>query len=85
MSDEAARPDRAETLAAIWRTSRQEAQEVNARIAMLEQAVVRAIAGAPMPGDDHEWERALHAADLWLERAVSNRRDIEALLEGRAS
>ncbi|WP_144299382.1 hypothetical protein [Elioraea rosea] len=72
-------------LASLWRMSRQEAHEVNMRIAMLEQAVARAVAGEPVPGSDERWAQALGDAELWLERAMANTRDIAALIEGRAS
>ena len=85
MSDDAERNDRARMLAALWRMSRQEAHEVTMRIAMLEQAVARAVAGDTVPGSDERWAEALCDAELWLERAMANTRDIAALLEGRAS
>ncbi len=84
MSDDAATNLRAERLASLWRMSRQEAQQVNARIAILEQAVARAMAGAPIPGSDDDWAEALCDAELWLERAIANTGDIAALLDGRA-
>lgn len=73
----------AETIAELWRMSREEAKEVQARVAMLERAVMRAMTGAAVPGSDEDWAVALCEVELWLERAIANTARIAGLLEGR--
>jgi len=76
---------RAETLAALWRLSRAEAEELRARIALLERAVMRAMAGSPVPGEDGAWTEALADAETAAEAARERSARIAALIDGRAA
>ncbi len=75
----------AETLAALWRLSRAEAEDLRARIALLERAVTRAVAGAPVPGTEAAWERTLADAEAAAAETRARNGRIAALLEGRAA
>lgn len=77
--------DQAETLAALWRLSRAEAEELGARIALLERAVMRAMGGAPVPGSAAAWTEALADAETAVEGARARTARIAALIEGRAA
>jgi hypothetical protein len=75
----------AETLAALWRLSRAEARELDDRVAMLERAVVRAMAGAPVAGDGSAWTDALADAEAATEAARARTARIASLIAGRAA
>jgi len=76
---------RAETLAALWRLAREEVEELRAQIALIERAVMRAMAGNPPPGDDALWAEALADAETAAEAARARSARIAALIAGRAA
>ena len=75
----------AETLAALWRLSRAEADDLRARIVLLERAVTRAVAGGPVPGAEAAWASALADAERAAAETRARNGRIAALLEGRAA
>jgi hypothetical protein len=75
----------AETLAALWRLSRAEADDLRARIALLERAVMRAMGGAPVPGSDDDWSAILVAEERAASAAAARSARIAELLSGRAA
>jgi hypothetical protein len=81
-----ARPEsQAETLAALWRISRAEAEDLRTRIALLERAVTRAVSGASVPGNAAAWQSALADAEAAAADTRARNGRIAALLEGRAA
>lgn len=77
--------DPAETLAALWRLSCAEAEELRTRIALLERAVMRAMGGAVVRGSAAAWTEALADAETAAEGARARTARIAALIEGRAA
>ena len=76
---------RAEALAALSRLAREEVEELRAQIALIERAVLRAMAGTPPPGDDALWAEALADAETAAEAARARSARIAALITGRAA
>ncbi len=76
---------KAETLAALWRLSRAEADDLRARIALLERAVMRAVAGEAVAGTEAGWEEALADAERAAAATTQRNARIAALLDGRAA
>ncbi|WP_291296565.1 hypothetical protein [Elioraea sp.] len=75
----------AETLAALWRLSRAEADDLRARIALLERAVMRAMGGQAVPGGDDDWSAILVAEERAAKAAAARTARIVELLSGRAA
>ena len=75
----------AATLAALWRLSREEARALEHRVAMLECAVGRAIAGAVPSADGPAWRDALDDAEAAKEAARARTARIASLIAGRAA
>lgn len=76
---------RAEIIAALWRLSRAEAEELRLRIALLERAVSRAMAGGMVGGSDETWQGELAMAESAAAEASARTVRIAALLDGRAA
>lgn len=76
---------RAEALAVLSRLAREEVEEFRAQIALIERAVLRAMAGTPPPGDDALWAEALADAETAAESARARSARIAALIAGRAA
>lgn len=75
----------AETLAALWRLSRAEADDLRARIALLERAVMRAMGGEALAGSDEDWSAILAAEERAASSATARSARIAELLSGRAA
>lgn len=75
----------AEVIAALWRLSRAEAEDLRRRIALLERAVSRAMAGGAVGGTDKAWREELAMAESAAADAALRTGRIAALLEGRAA
>jgi hypothetical protein len=76
---------KAEILAALWRLSREEAEDLRARIALLERAVMRAMGGATPAGEMAAWREALAAEERAAEAGRARSARIAALLQGHAA
>jgi hypothetical protein len=74
-----------EAIAALWRLSRAEADELRARIALLERAVMRAMAGQAVSGTEAEWQAELAGAEAEAAEAAARTVRLAALIEGRAA
>jgi hypothetical protein len=74
-----------EALAALWRLSRAEAEDLRARIVLLERAVMRAVAGDAVGGDGRIWAGLLAEAEGALAAGRARSARIAALLDGRTA
>jgi len=74
-----------EALAALWRLSRAEAEDLRARIALLERAVMRAMAGDAIGGDGGGWAELVAEAEGALAAGRARSARISALLDGRTA
>jgi hypothetical protein len=74
-----------EAIAALWRLSRAEADELRARIALLERAVMRAMAGQPVTGTEAQWRAELASAEAHAAETVARTGRLAALIDGRAA
>ncbi len=74
-----------EAIAALWRLSRAEADELRARIALLERAVMRAMAGHPVTGTEAQWRAELASAEAHAAETVARTGRLAALIDGRAA
>jgi len=68
------------TLSLLWRLSRDEAETLRARIALVERAVMRAIGGEPVPGGEAAWAEVLADAERAAEAARERTARLAALL-----
>jgi hypothetical protein len=75
--------DPAETIAAVWRASRQETQVLLGCLARLERAVALAIDHPPPPESAAAWQELLAAQRAALEASRVRTAMIAALLEER--
>lgn len=75
----------ADTLAALWRVSRAEADDLRGRIALLERAVMRAMGGDAVPGSEAAWRAVLADEEAAAAASASRSARIAALLAGRAA
>lgn len=75
--------DTAETIAAVWRASRQETQVLLGGLARLERAVARAIENPPAADQAAAWNEVLAAQRAALEASRARTAMIAALLEER--
>jgi hypothetical protein len=74
-----------DTLAALWRLSRAEAEDLRTRIALLERAVMCAMAGGAVGGDGGAWAELLAEAERAAAAGRARSARISALLNGRSS
>ena len=74
-----------DAIAALWRLSRAEADDLRARIALLERAVMRAMAGKPVSGTEAQWREELASAEADMARTVARTGRLAALIDGRAA